>query len=414
VHSNVSASLPDVSRYLGAAPGFVVAVDLPPGPAWLDVITDLWEAGAAVLPLDARLTARERRAIVDLARPASVITADDETVFADPAPPEPDRVGLVVATSGTAGRPKLVELSRPAVAAAVGLSFAALGSTSGGVALEPAEPWVCCLSPAHIGGMLVLMRHIVFGTPVTVLDRIGPDPEDPARAVPQGAHVALVPTMLHRLLRSGADLSGFGIVLIGGAAVDSALVRAAAERGIRVVSTYGLTETCGGIAYDGRLFDDTGARIDATGGVQIHGPTLMEGYRHDPAATAVAFTLDGWLRTGDTGALESDGRLRIDGRSDEAIRTGAETVWPHEVEDALRQHPKVSEIAVAGRPHEEWGQQVVAFVVPVSGGDPPTLEELRQHGAERIARFKLPRAVVSMTELPRTVSGKIRRGALPR
>ena len=107
------------------------------------------------------------------------------------------------------------------------------------------------------------------------------------------------------------------------------------------------------------------------------------------------------------GALESDGRLRIDGRSDEAIRTGAETVWPHEVEDALRQHPKVAEIAVAGRPHEEWGQQVVAFVVPVSGGDPPTLEELRQHAAERIARFKLPRAVVSMTELPRTASGKI-------
>ncbi len=380
-----------MSRYLGAAPGFLVAVDLPPGPAWLDVITELWEAGAAILPLDARLTARERRAIVDLARPASVITADDEMLFADPAPPEPDRVGLVVATSGTAGRPKLVELSRPAVAAAVGLSFAALGSAAGGVALEPSEPWVCCLSPAHIGGMLVLMRHVVFGTPVTVLDRIGLDPDDDLREVPAGAHVALVPTMLHRLLEAGADLSRFGILLIGGAAVDTTQVDIAGERGVRVVSTYGLTESCGGIAYDGRLFDDTSARIDANGGVQLHGPTMMEGYRHDPAATAVAFTLDGWLRTGDTGGLEPDGRLRIDGRSDEAIRTGAETVWPHEVEDALRDHPKVAEVAVAGRPHEEWGQQVVAFVVPVSGDDPPTLEELRLHGAERIARFKLPR-----------------------
>ena len=403
-----------MSRYLGAAPGFLVAVDLPPGPAWLNVITDLWEAGAAVLPLDARLTARERRAVVDLARPASVVTADDETVFADPAPPEPDRVGLVVATSGTAGRPKLVELSRPAVAAAVGLSFAALGPVSGGEALEPAEPWVCCLSPAHVGGMLVLMRHVVFGTPVTVLEQIGLDPADPMRGVPSGAHVALVPTMLHRLLRSGADLSRFGIVLIGGAALDSALVHVAAEHAVRVVSTYGLTETGGGIAYDGRLFDGTSARIDATGGVQLHGPTIMEGYRHDPAATAVAFTLDGWLRTGDTGALEPDGRLRIDGRSDEAIRTGAETVWPHEVEDALRDHPKVAEVAVAGRPHEEWGQQVVAFVVPASDDEPPSLEELRLYGAARIAHFKLPRWVVSMTELPRTASGKIRRGALPR
>ena len=111
--------------------------------------------------------------------------------------------------------------------------------------------------------------------------------------------------------------------------------------------------------------------------------------------------------------LEPDGRLRIEGRSDEAIRTGAETVWPHEVEVALRDHPMVADVAVAGRPHEEWGQQVVAFVVPVSGDDPPTLEELREHGAERIARFKLPRAVVPMTELPRTASGKIRRGELP-
>lgn len=412
MHSNVSASLPDVSRYLGAAPGFLVAVDLPPGPAWLDVITELWEAGAAVLPLDARLTARERRAIVDLARPASLVTADDEMVFAASAPPEPDRVGLVVATSGTAGRPKLVELSRPAIATALGLSFAALGATSGGTALDPSEPWVCCLSPAHIGGMLVLMRHVMFETPVTVVDGIGLDLEDPMRGVPPGAHIALVPTMLHRLVEAGADLSRFGIVLTGGAAIDTAIADRVA--GARVVSTYGLTETCGGIAYDGRLFDDTSARIDAAGGVQIYGPTLMEGYRHDPAATAVAFTLDGWLRTGDTGAIEPDGRLRIDGRSDEAIRTGAETVWPHEVEDALRDHPKVAEVAVAGRPHQEWGQQVVAFVVPVSSGDPPTLEELRRHGAERISRFKLPRAVVSMTELPRTASGKVRRGALPR
>lgn len=412
MHSNVSASLPDVSRYLGAAPGFLVAVDLPPGPAWLDVIAELWEAGAAVLPLDARLTARERRAIVDLARPASVVTADDETLFADPSLPEPDRVGLVVATSGTTGRPKLVELSRPAVAAAVGLSFAALGSAAGGVVLEPAEPWVCCLSPAHIGGMLVLMRHVVFGTPVTVLERIGLGPDD-MREVPAGAHVSLVPTMLHRLLEAGTDLSRLGILLIGGAAVNATQVGVAGERGARIMSTYGLTESCGGIAYDGRLFDDTSARIDASGGVQLHGPTIMEGYRHDPAATAAAFTLDGWLRTGDTGALEPDGRLRIDGRSDEAIRTGAETVWPHEVEDALRGHPKVAEVAVAGRPHEEWGQQVVAFVVPVSGDDPPTLEELRLHGAERMARFKLPRAVVSMSELPRSASGKIRRAALP-
>src|SRR4249919_860603 len=121
------------------------------------------------------------------------------------------------------------------------------------------------------------------------------------------------------------------IILIGGAEIDAGLAEQVARLGGRVVSTYGLTETCGGIAYDGRLFEGTDARIGAAGSVELRGPTLMDGYRHDPAATAAAFTLDGWLRTGDAGEMLEDGRLRVDGRADEAIRTGAETVWPREV-----------------------------------------------------------------------------------
>jgi O-succinylbenzoic acid--CoA ligase len=380
----------------------------------LDVIAHLWEEGAAILPLDARLPDGERRAIVDLARPASIVTSGDEVLFADPARPQPGGAALVVATSGTGGPPKLVELSRAAITAALDLSFAALGATVGGEALEASEPWVCCLSPAHMGGMLVLLRRVVSGSPVTVLDGIGLDPLDPTRGVPAGAHVALVPTMLRRLVAAEADLSRFGILLVGGADLDAGLAELAAGRGGRTVSTYGLTETCGGIAYGGRLFDGTRARIASNGGIELHGPTIMEGYRHDPAATAAAFTLDGWLRTGDAGEVERDGRLRVDGRSDEAIRTGAETVWPEEVEIALRDHRKVKDVAVTGRPHPEWGQQVVAFVVPMQSDDPPSLEELREHAAERIARFKSPRAVVLMSDISRTASGKIRRGVLPR
>jgi O-succinylbenzoic acid--CoA ligase len=402
-----------VSRYLGAAPGFLVAVDLPPGPAWLDVVADLWTEGAGILPLDAHLTDRDRRAIVDLARPASVVTSEDEVLFADAAPPRPGTAGLVMATSGTGGHPKLVELSRTAITSALGLSFAALGPASGGEALEPSEPWVCCLSPAHVGGMLVLLRHAAFDTPVTVLDRIGLDPLDPMRGVPAGVHAALVPTMLRRLIVARADLSRFGILLVGGAGLDADTAEQATGLGGRVVSTYGLTESCGGIAYDGRLFEGTRARIAADGGIELHGPTMMEGYRHDPVATSAAFTLDGWLRTRDAGRLETDGRLRVDGRSDEAIRTGAEIVWPQEVERALRDHPKLMDVAVAGRPHPEWGEQVVAFVVPADRDDLPRLEELREYAAERIARFKLPRAIVWMTDIPRTTSGKIRRGELP-
>ena len=262
--------------------------------------------------------------------------------------------------------------------------------------------------------MLVLLRHVVSGAPVTVLDGVGLDPGDPLHGVPAGAHIALVPTILRRLVAAGVDLSRFGIMLVGGAEVDAGLGEQVARLGGRAVSTYGLTETCGGIAYDGRLFEGTRRADRRCRERRASGPTLMDGYRHDPAATAAAFTLDGWLRTGDAGELQADGRLRVDGRSDEAIRTGAETVWPQEVEEALRGHAKVADVAVAGRPHPEWGQQVVAFVVPASADDPPSLEELRAYAAERIARFKAPREVVLVSEIPRTASGKIRRGALPR
>ena len=400
-----------MSRYLGASPGVLVAVDLPPGPAWLDVLWDLWKDGVSFLPLDQRLTDQERRAVLGLAQPVSIISEGDEVLFADPAPIDPEQAAIVVATSGTAGAPKLVELSRVAVSAAVGLSFDALGRSAGMVALDPSEPWVACLTPAHVGGLAVLLRGLIFSSPVTVLERF--EASMLVEQAPAGAHVALVPAMLRRLVEARADLSALGVLLVGGGAVDQELRDAAARLGGRVVTTYGLTETCGGIAYDGCLFEDTRARV-VDGQVELHGPTLMEGYRHDPAATATAFTLDGWLRTGDVGAIGDDGLLKVRGRLDEMIRTGADTVWPQEVERALRDHPKVAEVAVAGRPDPEWGERVVAFVVPAHGEDPPTLDELRAHASDRLARFKAPKDLVLVSELPRTASGKVRPGALPR
>jgi acyl-CoA synthetase (AMP-forming)/AMP-acid ligase II len=139
----------------------------------------------------------------------------------------------------------------------------------------------------------------------------------------------------------------------------------------------------------------------------------MEGYRGDPAATAEAFTVDGWLRTGDRGELDAEDRLVVHGRSDDAIRSGGETVWPDEVEAALRSHPGVADVAVTGASDHEWGQRVVAWVVPVDRALPPTLEELREHSRERLARFKAPRELNVVDALPRTPSGKLRRAAVP-
>jgi O-succinylbenzoic acid--CoA ligase len=389
-----------VRAHLYAQPGELVAYALPPSGIWLDILAAHAASGASLMPVDVRLSTREQRAVVERARPRLLVTPEDEVMFADPAPIDPDRAWIVIATSGVTGAPKLAELPRTALGSAVAGSLSALDASA-------FDPWVACLTPAHVGGLLVLLRGAMAGAPVDVFE-----PFDAARLLrlaPDGAHVALVPTMLRRLVAVAADLSHLGALLVGGGSVDPALRDAAARLGGRVVSTYGLTESCGGVVYDGVPFDGTNVRVASDGEIQLSGPTLMEGYRADPSATADAFTLDGWLRTGDLGELDPEGRPVVRGRADDAIRTGGETVWPDEVEAALRSHPGVADVAVAGVPDPEWGQRVAAWIVPADRADPPTLDELRDRCRERIARFKAPSELILVDRIPRTASGKVRR-----
>lgn len=392
---------------LALQPGDLLGVLLPPGPGWPDVVAHCLERGAAILPVDHRLPGPEIRRLLDLAEPTHVLDDDGLTVHAE-ARPVGRHVALVVPTSGTGGTPKAVELSRPAVEAAVRGSAEVLG-------LAGDEPWVCCLPPGHIGGLLVLLRAVLAGADVTIHPRF--DTDLVGRA-PEGSWISAVPTMLARMLEAGVDLRRFGGVLVGGARLDRGLGRRAADAGARVVETYGLTESCGGVVYDGRPFPGTEVRVGSSAGarpgeVLLKGPTVMEGYRHDPQATRAAFAPGGWLRTGDLGSFGEDGRLSIDGRADDLILTGGEKVWPPEVEAALRTHPSVADVAVAGRPDPEWGQRVVAFVVPEPDAPPPRLEDLRDHAAATLPRFKAPRELIFVETLPRTPSGKMRRGLLP-
>jgi O-succinylbenzoic acid--CoA ligase len=399
----VPASLPDVNAraHLAGGPGELVALDLPPGEDWLELVGDLWWRGVPFLPLDARMSTRERRALLDRARPTVIVDRLGEVVF--PEAPPTENLGAVVATSGSGGTPRLAELSRRAIEEAVTTSAAVLGAGAG-------VPWISCLTPVHVGGLLVLLRGAILGVPVVVHDGF-----DAGRVIDSGADgafAAVVPLMVRRLLAEDRPLRGL-ILLVGGGRLDPADAEAARSRGARVVTTYGMTETTGGVVYDGRPFEGTQVRIGGDGEIELRGPTVMEGYRNDPAATAAAFTLDGWLRTGDLGEVEDDGRLRLSGRADELIRTGAEKVWPDEVERVLLEHPAVRDVAVAGRSHPEWGHEVIALIVPVRADAPPGLPELRAWALERLAPFKAPRDVVLVPTIPRTPSGKIRRGDLP-
>ncbi len=382
--------------------GDLVAVTLPPSPEWAGILGKVWEAGAAVFPIDHRLQPSQARDLMERADPTVLVDADGWHRGRSGRPAE-DGVALVVHTSGTGGVPKLVQLDRPAIDAAVASSALVLEAS-------PHDRWLCCLPLAHVGGLLVLLRSVLLGAPVTVHPRF-----DPVAVTAEGdqAFVSLVPTMLVRLLDADADLSHFRAILVGGAAVPARLAQRARAEGANVIETYGLTESCGGVVYDGRPLPGTEVRIDGDGGILLRGPTVMRGYLGDAEATAGAFTDGGWLRPGDAGWIDGEGRLRVAGRLDDLINTGGEKVWPAEIEAALQDHPGVAEVAIVGRPDPEWGQRVVAYVVPADPTAPPSLEALRDHVALSLPRHMAPRELVLVREgLPRTASGKVHRAAL--
>jgi o-succinylbenzoate---CoA ligase len=382
-------------------PGDLVAATLPPGPAWASLVARLWEAEAALLPVDHRLPPPAVRALLERARPTVLVEAAgwrrlDGGVPCDPA------VAAVVATSGSSGEPRLVELERAAVAAAVTASAAALGAA-------PDQGWLSCLTPAHVGGLLVLWRAVVLGCPLTVHERFDVD----AVAAERGsAYTSVAATMLVRLLDAGADLRRFRAILVGGSSMPPGLAERAAAAGAVTVTTYGLTECCGGVVYDGVPLPGVAVHVGG-GEVELGGPTLMRGYRGDPDATAAALA-GGRLRTGDAGHLDGAGRLRVEGRIGEVIVSGGLKIWPAPLEAVLRDHPAVADVAVTGVPDPVWGERVVALVVPADPALPPTLEELRDHAGARTGRHRAPRELVIVDELPRTALGKLRRGELAR
>lgn len=306
---------------------------------------------------------------------------------------------LVIETSGSTGEPKRVRLSRAALRASADATHDALGG--------PGQ-WVLNLPPTFVAGVQVLFRSVRAGTSPVVQN--GSLASAVGSLSGERRYLSLVPTQLLRLLdEHGSDLHALttlDAVLVGGGPLDPA-VRVRAERGgVPVVQTYGMSETCGGCVYDGHPLPGVGVRISTGGEVELAGPVLFDGYvladgSPDVARTA-AVLRDGWLRTGDLGTLDDDGRLRVTGRLDQVVVSGGLNVPGPAVEGFLRTHPAVADVAVVGRPDPEWGSVVVAVVV--AAGDPPSLESLRSMVEPR---SWAPRALVLVDELPRNDRGKL-------
>jgi O-succinylbenzoic acid--CoA ligase len=208
--------------------------------------------------------------------------------------------------------------------------------------------------------------------------------------------VSLVPALLGRI-----DAALFRTVVLGGSAMPPDLPPNA-------VTTYGMTETGGGVVYDGRPLD--GVEIRTAGDeIQVRGPMLLRSYRDgtDPKDA------DGWLATGDAGAWDSvTGRLRVSGRIGEVIVTGGEKVWPVAVERLLAADPAVDQVAVFGRDDPTWGQKVVARVVPADPADPPSLDRLRDLVRATLPVWAAPHELEIVDTLPRTSLGKVQRHRL--
>lgn len=390
---------------------------VPGGPAVDEVFPALAQMladrGPALLPVPADDPVRSR-ILVDSQRPGDPI--DDGTA-------------LVVSTSGSTGTPKGAMLSAAALAASAESTDTVLGGPG---------RWLLALPAHHIAGLQVILRSLRAGHEPVVMDVTrGFDPaalpdavaacragttagggagsksgESATGATAARAYTSLVPGQLAKVLDDGppdavAALAELDAVLLGGAAAAPELLARATDAGIRVLRTYGMSETAGGCVYDGDPLPGVTVEVDDDEGrVWLAGPQLASGYRNAPDHPA--FARAGWFRTDDAGTLDPGGRLRILGRLDEALSVGGLTLLPQTVEDALRTHPAVVDVVVVGIPDDRLGTRPVAAVTLRSSASP---DDLRAHVAASLGAHSAPAVVAVLDALPTLPGGKVdRRG----
>lgn len=452
---------------LGLEAGERVALFMNNAPEYLEVLYGAWLAGMAVVPINAKLHAREAEYILRDSEAAALFVSQsllpglepESAVFVPGSedtqriyeastvlqvtPRAPDDLAWLFYTSGTTGRPKGVMQSHRNLLAMTMCYFTDVDAVRQDDAIVYAAPM------SHGAGMYNF-PHVLAGARHVVPVSGGFDPEELTALAACHGNVSMfaAPTMVKRLVAhiaaSGADPSGFKTIVYGGGPMYVEDIREAQEvMGERFVQIYGQGESpmtitalsrahiadsehpCHaqriasvGVAQsmvDVCIADETGKPLECgqVGEVMVRGDTVMQGYWNDPEATAAALR-DGWLLTGDMGSLDDDGFLTLRDRSKDVIISGGSNIYPREIEEVLLLHPAVREVSVVGRAHPEWGEEAIAFVAAADDAPPVTAGELDALCLQHIARFKRPKSYRFVTSLPKNNYGKVLKTELRR
>ena len=413
----------------GVGPGARVAVVLPNHWTFAVAMLGIWKLGATAVPLSPLLKPEEQEAILADVDPAAIVKrveprpGDWETAVECAAP------ALIGYSSGSTGRPKGAVFSHAALAFA-DRSWADM------MAVAPDDIVLSVLPLPHSFGLHgSLLAPLLMGARVVLPGEFSPEHVLGAMAQHRVTLFLGVATMFRRLLSApefpGADLSFLRLAVSGAAPCPWDLAGEWRRRtGRRILRGYGMTELFRPISYLAMEDDDrpesigravpgveakvvaeetAGAGDDGTGELWIRTPAALQGYWNDPAPVLT----DGWFRTGDLARISSDGFVEITGRLRERILRGGYSVFPQEVEAVLAAHPDVAEAAVVGVPHADLGEEVVAFVV-VKPGASPAPDRIAKYCQARLARFKYPRQIRFVAELPKGPTGKILKAELVR
>ena len=369
----------------------LVALDMPASQMFVDQVQRAWSNGDAVLPIDQRLPPAGKKLLIDAMAPSEVIDASATSSSLPNGRPLQEGDALVIASSGSTGSPKGIIHTHSSLLAGAQASASRLQLTAD-------DHWLVCIPVSHVGGFSVITRALHTGAALTL------HPSFDATAVQEASthgvtHTSLVATALSRI-----DTSLFRTILLGGSSAPNNLPS-------NVITTYGMTETGGGVVYNGIPLDNVEAKI-VEGEIHLRCPMLMRAYRDDQAI----IPNDGWYSTGDMGAINDSGAIFVYGRKTDMIITGGENVWPSVVENSLASHPTVDEVVVRGAPDATWGQRVVAYVVlndSLGASNTALLSNLREHVKQTLPAFCAPQQVIVLSQIPRTSLGKVDLQALP-